>query len=265
MSSSPGVECLSELHNLREIEISNQHPIEDFMVLLKKNTKLQRIKILCWQSDHWSISEKLFQQIGKLEELKDLGLDTPRCDKRLKKKNRIIVANLLERVGSQLTHLLLPGNLMGQKMLSLAKRGILSNMREFHLKEVIQEEDVEFILPIILAMTNLKKLFFHVSGYYYLDSDDEDDDYEDDESPVYYDTFDDSNVLLLIKSLPGLVELELPGKVCTIGFEMELRTTLKTMNRQLLLNRSEYKLLFYFNLSADIILSFSSSPTNLDG
>lgn len=124
---------------------------------------------------------------------------------------------------------------------------------------------MEFILPIILAMTNLKKLFFHVSGYYYLDSDDEDDDYEDDESPVYYDTFDDSNVLLLIKSLPGLVELELPGKVCTIGFEMELRTTLKTMNRQLLLNRSEYKLLFYFNLSADIILSFSSSPTNLDG
>lgn len=240
MSSSPGVECLSELHNLREIEISYRHPIEDFMVLLKQNTKLQRIKILCWQSDHWSISEKLFQQIGKLEELKDLGLDTPRCDKRLKKKNRIIVANLLERVGSQLTHLLLPWNLLGQKMLSLAKRGILSNMREFHLKEVIQEEDVEFILPIILAMTNLKKLFFHVSGYYYLENDS-----EDDESPVYYDTFDDSNVLLLIKYLPGLVELELPGKVCTIGFEMELRTTLKTMNRQLLLNKSKLTIILF--------------------
>lgn len=234
-----GSNGLSELNNLREIKLKSNIPFDDLMILLKQNTKLQRVHISFWNKNNWFVSGEIIRLIGEMSDLNDLAfIGCHNHNINLPAECRTIVADLLNKVGPQLTKLCLFRDLLGPELISLANSGLLTNVQEFHLEEPIEEHDtMKEILQFISSMKNLKKLFFRLWGYV-------EPIYEDD-ACNYTIIGDSSDLLSLIAALAGLVELELPGSKYTIRFEMQLRDYLRATNRQLRINKSEFMMIYY--------------------
>lgn len=152
------------------------------------------------------------------------------------------MADLLKKVGPQLTKLSLCLDLLGPEMISIAKGGFLRDIQEFHLSEWIEEGHIKSKLCFFCAMPNLKKLRFELNGYKEM--------YDDDGNLLsdveYFNILEDSDLLMLVKSLPALVELKLPCTQYTLRFEMELRNYLKEKNRRLLINKSEFLIYIFW-------------------
>lgn len=237
--SYPGVECLSEFHNLRGIKISNDFPPGEVRILLKQNKQLQRVHIIFVKEYSWFLTAGIARHICALKELKDLAFRSfsPDDDERSMWKTQGVLSNLLERVGSKLIKLSLPGIGIGPKLLSLAKRGLFTNIQEFILEIPVYRADKKYLLPIILSMTSVRKLLILVDSDFSDDYEyDDDSDFNDDDRYTYDIVAD---LVSLIKCLPSLIELELPGKEYEFRIVMELREELKKTNRRIRINESK--------------------------
>lgn len=224
---------LFELHNLQEIELECEILNDQVMLLLMQNQNLRRFHIKYLGS--MTIKEEIFQQIWTMKDLRDLAVNI-QCDADITDLDRAIMADLLKKVGPQLTKLSLCLDLLGPEMISIAKGGFLRDIQEFHLSEWIEEGHIKSKLCFFCAMPNLKKLRFDLNGYKEM--------YDDDGNLLsdveYFNILEDSDLLMLVKSLPSLVELKLPCTQYTLRFEMELRNYLKEKNRRLRINKSEF-------------------------
>lgn len=235
---------LLELHNLREMELKEVIPNDQLMLVLQQNSKLRRIHIEF--QDEMFMCENTSKQIGAMKDLRDLTING--FGVKVTDQHRIIIADLLARVGPQLTKLSLCGDHIGPELISLAKVGLLRNIQAFDLN-VWAEEEVENYLIITRSMTSLEKFRCALKGF------------EEKFYKVDYNIVEDSDLLELIISLPLLVQLELePSIIYTLPFELELRNYLKRTNRRLRINQSEFSIIiiiFCNNFSNQLLfLSF---------
>lgn len=215
--------CLSDLHNLEEIKITNDIPIDDVIMMLIQNVKLQRIQISFVYEElrgGWMICESISLQISALKDLKELSLVYGLNSEPIATQSTTIFADLLMNVGPQLSKLTLSADFLYLDLKSLVQAGSLTNIKEFKLiKHRFNGEALPGIHPIIWSMKSLQKL--RRTGQ------------------LYNNMHRGSELILLIKSLPCLLEIEFPVCAYAIRFEMELREYLEATNRELLLNTSK--------------------------